>query len=112
MPSKSRAQQRLMQAAEHGATFAMARKLRQTMTHQQLHDFAVGSERGKPQHVAKPPHPKFQARSQAVKKAHAHLSATSPAFNRAHPHDRARMVQQHIGPDAQAFLRRRKSVKL
>lgn len=51
MPSVSRAQQRLMQAAEHGATFAKAKKLRQTMTHQQLHDFASGSERGKPQRV-------------------------------------------------------------
>jgi len=52
MPAKSRAQQRLMQAAEHGANFPMARKVRQSMTHQQMHDFAVGSERGKPQHVA------------------------------------------------------------
>lgn len=40
-----------MQAAEHGAPFPMARKLRKTMTQQQLHDFAVGSERDKPQHV-------------------------------------------------------------
>ncbi len=52
MPAKSRAQQRLMQAAEHGANFPMARKVRQSMTHSQMHDFAVGSERGKPQHVA------------------------------------------------------------
>ncbi len=54
MPAKSRAQQRLMQAAEHGATFPMAQKIRQSMTHQQMHDFAVGSEQGKPQHVAQP----------------------------------------------------------
>lgn len=52
MPAKSRAQQRLMQAAEHGASFPLAQKLRQSMTHTQLHDFAVGSERGKPQHVS------------------------------------------------------------
>ncbi len=51
MPSVSRAQQRLMQAAEHGATFAMAKKVRSSMTHDQMHDFAVGSEAGKPQHV-------------------------------------------------------------
>lgn len=51
MPSVSKAQQRLFQAAEHGAEFPMARKLRQSMTHQQLHDFAVGSEKGKPVHV-------------------------------------------------------------
>lgn len=53
MPAKSRAQQRLMQAAEHGANFPMAKKLRKSMTHQQLHDFAVGSEKGKPEHVKK-----------------------------------------------------------
>lgn len=51
MPSVSRSQQRLMQAAEHGADFAMAQKLRDSMSHQQLHDFASGSEKGKPEHV-------------------------------------------------------------
>lgn len=51
MPAKSKAQQRLMQAAEHGADFPLAKKLRASMTHQQLHDFAAGSEQGKPQHV-------------------------------------------------------------
>lgn len=40
-----------MQAAEHGADFPMARKIRGSMTHQQMHDFAVGSEKNKPQHV-------------------------------------------------------------
>lgn len=40
-----------MQAAEHGADFPMARKVRASMTHQQMHDFAVGSEKGKPEHV-------------------------------------------------------------
>jgi hypothetical protein len=53
MPAKSRAQQRLMAAAEHGATFPMAKKLRKTMTHQQMHDFASGSQKGKPEHVKK-----------------------------------------------------------
>jgi hypothetical protein len=51
MPSKSKAQQRLMAAAEHGADFSMAKKLRKSMTHEQLHDFAVGSMKGKPAHV-------------------------------------------------------------
>jgi hypothetical protein len=51
MPSKSKAQQRLMQAAEHGATFPMAKALRKSMTHAQLHDFSVGFEKGKPEHV-------------------------------------------------------------
>jgi len=53
MPAKSRAQQRLMAAAEHGANFPMAKKLRGSMSMSQLHDFASGSEKGKPQHVAK-----------------------------------------------------------
>lgn len=52
MPAKSRSQQRLMQAAEHGAQFPMAKKIRASMTHQQMHDFASGSEKGKPDHVA------------------------------------------------------------
>lgn len=52
MPAKSKAQANLMRAAEHGADFPMARKLRQSMTHEQLHDFAVGSEKGKPEHVS------------------------------------------------------------
>ena len=51
MPAKSKAQQRLMGAAEHGATFPMAQKVRSSMTMNQLHDFAVGSMKGKPAHV-------------------------------------------------------------
>lgn len=51
MPSKSRSQQRLMAAAEHGADFPMAKKLRASMTHEQLHDFAAGSMAGKPEHA-------------------------------------------------------------
>jgi hypothetical protein len=59
MPSVSKSQQRLMQAAEHGAQFPMAKKVRSSMTMGQMHDFAVGSEQGKPQHVkkAKAQHP-------------------------------------------------------
>lgn len=53
MPSKSIAQQHLMQSAEHGASFPMAKKLRKSMSHQQLHDFASGSEEGKSDHVIK-----------------------------------------------------------
>lgn len=56
MPSVSKAQQRLTAAAEHGASFPMARKLRASMTHQQLHDFASGSMKGKPAHVNQHPH--------------------------------------------------------
>ena len=41
MPSVSESQRRLFAAAEHGATFAKAKKLRRTMTHEQLHEYAV-----------------------------------------------------------------------
>jgi len=51
MPSKSKSQQRLMAAAEHGADFPMAQKVRASMTMSQLHDFAKGSMKGKPARV-------------------------------------------------------------
>ncbi len=54
MPAKSKAQQRLMAAAEHGATFPMAQKVRSSMSLSQLGDFASGSMKGKPTHVAAP----------------------------------------------------------
>lgn len=41
MPAKSKAQRNLMAAAEHGASFPMAKKARASMTHEQLHDFAA-----------------------------------------------------------------------
>ncbi len=53
MPSTSQAQQRLMAAAEHGATFPLAKKLRASMTRTQLHDFAATKRRGLPMHVTK-----------------------------------------------------------
>ncbi len=53
MPAVSRKQQKLMQAAAHGATFPKAKALRQSMTLGQLHDFASGSMKGKPAHVKK-----------------------------------------------------------
>lgn len=51
MPAKSKAQQHLMAAAEHGADFPMARKVRASMSLSELHDFASGSTKGKPKHV-------------------------------------------------------------
>ena len=51
MPSKSKSQERLMQAAEHGAKFPMAEKVRESMNHKQMHDFASGKEKGKPEHA-------------------------------------------------------------
>lgn len=40
-----------MAAAEHGANFPMARKVRASMSLAQMRDFAKGSEKGKPEHV-------------------------------------------------------------
>lgn len=53
MPSRSQAQQHLMAAAEHGATFPMAQKLRATMTLAQMHDFAKTPTKTLPKHVKK-----------------------------------------------------------
>lgn len=58
MPAKSKAQQRLMAAAEHGASFAKAKQIRSSMSMKQMHDFASGSMKGKPGHVAKARHPR------------------------------------------------------
>lgn len=54
MPARSKAQQRLMGAAEHGASFPLADKIRSSMTHDQMHAFAVGPMKGKPAHVKAP----------------------------------------------------------
>jgi hypothetical protein len=54
MPSVSRSQQRLMQAASHGADFAKAKEVRASMSAEDLHDFASGSMKGKPEHAKKP----------------------------------------------------------
>ena len=53
MPAKSVAQRRLMGAAEHGANFPMARKVRGSMSKSQMHDFAVTKDKGLPMHVKK-----------------------------------------------------------
>lgn len=54
MPAKSKAQQRLMAAAAHGATFAKARELRKSMPMSSLRDFAEGSMKGKPEKAEAP----------------------------------------------------------
>lgn len=53
MPAVSKSQQRLFQAAGHGAKFAKAKKIRENLSYAQIHDFEVGSEKGKPERVAK-----------------------------------------------------------
>jgi len=50
MPAESKAQARLFRAAEHGADFPMARKLRESASAETLHDFAASSDAGKPEH--------------------------------------------------------------
>lgn len=57
MPAKSKAQQHLMAAAEHGAQFPMARSLRASMTKGQMHDYAATPTKALPAHVAKAGHP-------------------------------------------------------
>ena len=51
MSAVSKAQQRFFQIAEHRPDLLRGPKPK--MTHQQLHDFASGSEKGKPEHVSK-----------------------------------------------------------
>lgn len=52
MPSRSIAQMNLMRAAEHGANFPMAKKIRKSMTKQQMHDFASEHVPNAPAHVS------------------------------------------------------------
>jgi hypothetical protein len=49
IPSVSKKQRRLMGAAEHGADFPMAKKVRASMTKGQMHDFAKTKEKGLPE---------------------------------------------------------------
>lgn len=51
MPAKSKAQQKMMQIAEHHPSELYERnKGAAKMTHKQLHEFASGSEKGKPEY--------------------------------------------------------------
>ena len=52
MPAKSKAQANLMRAAEHGATFPMAREVRASMTPSQMHEFATTKSVSLPGHAA------------------------------------------------------------
>lgn len=52
-PAKSKAQQRLMGAAAHGASFPKAKAVRQSMSGQAMKDFASGSTTGKPERAGK-----------------------------------------------------------
>lgn len=56
-PARSKAQQRLMAAAAHGASFKKAREVRAALTPTQLGEFASTPTRDRPRHV-----PKKQAR--------------------------------------------------
>ncbi len=51
MPSTSKSQARLFQAAAHGADFAKAREIRASMPMSTIRDFAVGPLAGKPEHT-------------------------------------------------------------
>jgi hypothetical protein len=52
MPSKSKAQQHLMAAAAHGASFPMAKAVRASMSLSQLKDFARTPTKTRPAHKA------------------------------------------------------------
>jgi hypothetical protein len=41
-----------MGAASHGADFPLARKVRASMTHKQMHDYAVTKRSNLPRHVS------------------------------------------------------------
>ncbi len=58
MPAKSKAQQHLMAAAAHGATFKKARDLRKTMTQEQLEDFARTRTKHLPSHATSNRYPR------------------------------------------------------
>ena len=101
MPSVSRSQQRLFQAAEHGATFPKAEQLRASMKGNNFRDFTVGSEAGLPQHVkparaAKPMHPVMRQRASMVREAHAHLGAAIPGFHQLPGRQKMMMSQHHV----------------
>ncbi len=53
MPAKSKAQQHLMAAAEHGARFPMAAKVRGSMSLSQLSDYAKTPNKKLPAHAKK-----------------------------------------------------------
>lgn len=60
MPAVSKKQRRLMAAAEHGADFPMAKKVRKSMTKGQMHDFAKTKEKNLPTKKKKKKGAKFE----------------------------------------------------
>ena len=70
MPAKSKAQQHLMAAAEHGAQFPMAKQLRGSMSLGQMGEFASTPTKGLPSHV-KPASPSKE-RSMTSSSGHPH----------------------------------------
>lgn len=78
MPATSRAQQRLMGAAEHGADFPMAKKVRGSMSKSQMHDFAAGSMKGKPERAPKRRGGKVGRHAQARPKLSGGFAVTAP----------------------------------
>lgn len=55
-----------MAAAEHGANFPMAKKVRKSMSHDQMHDFAATKEKGLP--VAVKAHGRHKAKKKHEEK--------------------------------------------
>ncbi len=53
MPAESKAQRKLIGACEHGADFPACKKMRQSMSKEQMHDFASTKEARLPEHKPK-----------------------------------------------------------
>lgn len=64
MPAVSKSQQRLFAAAEHGATFPLARKIRAQLSRRQMHEFAATKRQNLPDRIRspKPKAPKVAAK--------------------------------------------------
>jgi len=71
MPAKSKAQQHLMAAAAHGASFPLARQVRGSMSLGQMGEFASTPSKGLPSHV-KPASPAKERSETGSSMGHPH----------------------------------------
>lgn len=79
MPAKSQKQANLMRAAEHGADFPMARKVRGSMSAGDLHDFASTKSAGLPEKVGQRTAPATTPRTPPGASAAARVSTKAMA---------------------------------
>ena len=67
MPAVSKKQRRLMGAAEHGADFPMAKKVRKSMKPSALRDFAKTKEKGLPEKKGKKKHDGIRHKAESMR---------------------------------------------